>query len=70
MCTSGGLNSSPYAGRASIFITEPSPRPSSLFIETGSLSEITDVIRLAVRTSPWNPPVSTPSTQFRDNRCA
>lgn len=63
MCTSGGLNSSPHAGRPSIFITEPSPHPSSLFIETGSLSEITDVVRLAVRTSPRNPPVFTPSTQ-------
>lgn len=63
MCTSGGLNSSPRAGRPSIFITEPSPHPSSLFIETGSLSEITDVVRLAVRTSPRNPPVFTPSTQ-------
>lgn len=61
MCTSGGLNSSPHAGRPSIFITEPSPHP--LFIETGSLSEITDVVRLAVRTSPRNPPVFTPSTQ-------
>ena len=69
MCISVGLNSSPHAGRASIFITEPSPRPSSLFIETGSLCEITDVIRLAVRTSPRNSPVFTPSTQFRDNRC-
>lgn len=27
-------------------------------------------VRLVVRTSPRNPPVFTPSTQFRNNRCA